>query len=204
MFLHHILRQGNQSLVYKFFLAQLSNPTKGDWVSDILEVREEVEFGLELEEIGAMSKQRFKSLVRNKVKLKAFQYLIEKREERVSIHSKGKELRYSELSMAQYLCASDIDMSIDEKKWLYKCRIEDIDLEANRRWNNGDIQCKNCKNTEMTQRHLLVCKYLLGKSEIVTYIPNYDDLFKEDIEEQIYISRLLKDNHNRMNAQTTM
>ena len=80
-------------------------------------------------------------------------------EERVSIHSKGKELRYSKLSMAQYLCASDIDMSIDEKKWLHLCRIEDIDLEAKRRVNNGDIQCKNSKNTEMTQRHLLVCKY---------------------------------------------
>ena len=89
--------------------------------------------------------------------------------------------------MAQYLCASDIKMSIDEKKWLYKWRIEDIDFEANRRWKNGDINCINCKSNEMNQRHLLICKYLIGKSEIVTYIPDYNDLFKEDIEEQLYI-----------------
>ena len=204
MYLHHILKQDRNSLVYRFFLAQLSNPTKGDWVSEILEIMEEVKLGLELEEIGFISKHRFKSLVRNIVKKKAFKYLIDKKEERISLHTKGKELRYSELKMAQYLGASDIEMSIYEKKWLYKCRIEDIDLEANRRWNNGDIQCKNCLNTEMNQRHLLYCKYLLGKSEIVSYIPEYDDLFKEDIKEQLYISRLLKQNHTTLNAQTTM
>ena len=41
--------------------------------------------------------------------------------------------------MAPYLSASDIEMSIDEKKWLYKCRIEEIDSEANRKLNNGNI-----------------------------------------------------------------
>ena len=105
--------------------------------------------------------------------------------------------------MAPYLAASDIEMSIDEKKWLYKCRIEDIDLEANRKWNNGNIQCKYCPDTEMNQRHLLDCQYLLEKSEIISYIPDYNELFKEDIQEQLYISRILKDNHKRINAQTT-
>ena len=123
---------------------------------------------------------------------------------RTSIHSKGKDLKYSDLSLASYLCASEIEMSIYEKKWLYKCRIEDIDIEANRRWNNGDMICVNCENTEMNQRHLLECKYLSGKSEIISYIPEYNDLFKEDIEHQLYTSRILKDNHKRMLAQTTM
>ena len=95
-------------------------------------------------------------------------------------------------------------MSIDEKKWLYKCCVEDTDIEANRRWNNGDLMCMKCENMEMNQRHLLECKHLIGKSEIVTYIPDYNDLFKEDIEQQIYTSRVLKDNHKRLLAQTTM
>ena len=164
---------------------------------------EEMELGLELEEISNMSKEKFKSLVRSKVQEKAFWYLTDKREGRISLNSKGKELRYSELAMAPYLSASDIEMSIDEKKWLYKCRIEDIDLEANRKWNNGNIQCKYCPDTEMNQRHLLDCQYLIEKSEIISYIPDYNELFKEDIQEQLYISRILKDNHKRMNAQTT-
>ena len=147
-------------------------------MSEILELIEEVELGLELEYIGIMSKERFRSLVKNKVRKQVFQYLFKKK---VSLHTKRKELRYSELEMAPFLSASDIEMSIDEKKWLYKCRIEYIYLEAKRRWNNGDIHCKNCPNTEMNQKHLLNCQYLLGKSGILSYIPDYNDIFKEGI-----------------------
>ena len=40
--------------------------------------------------------------------------------------------------------------------------------------------------------HLLDCRYLLGKSNIISYIPDYKNLFKEDIQKQLYISRALK------------
>ena len=50
----------------------------------------------------------------------------------------------------------------------------------------------------MDQKHLLSCKYLLGKNEIVTYIPDYQDLFSEDIDAQVYTSRILKENYTRM------
>ena len=35
MFLHHILHQDSESLLYIFFSAQRSNPTKGDWITHI-------------------------------------------------------------------------------------------------------------------------------------------------------------------------
>ena len=60
--------------------------------------------------------------------------------------------------MAPYLSASDIEMSIDEKKWLYKCRIEDIDLEANKKQNNGNIQCKYCPDTEVNCLIVNICQ----------------------------------------------
>jgi hypothetical protein len=34
----------------------------------------------------------------------------------------------------------------------------------------------------------------MGKNELVAYIPDYTDLFGNDIDEQIYISRILKEN----------
>ena len=37
-------------------------------------------------------------------------------------------------------------------------------------------------------------KYILGKNEKVSGITIYEDLFKGDLEEQVYISRLLKEN----------
>ena len=53
----------------------------------------------------------------------------------------------------------------------------------------------------MTQQHLLSCNYLLGKCEIVTYIPEYMDIYKEDIEGQVYTSRVIKKNYIFMKLQ---
>jgi hypothetical protein len=38
----------------------------------------------------------------------------------------------------------------------------------------------------------------------VTYIPKYEDLFIGDIEEQIYASRILKENYSIMKPFSTM
>ena len=94
-----------------------------------------------------------------------------------------------------------MDLSIEEKKWLLKSRLEDIDIA--RKWNNESILCDNCPNIEFNQRHLFECQFLIGKNEIVTYIPKYEDLFRGDIEEQIYASRILKENHSTMKAFST-
>ena len=106
--------------------------------------------------------------------------------------------------MADYLTHKETKMSIDERKWLLKCRIEDIDIISNRNWNNEDIRCKICPTEDFTQRHLLYCKGLQGKNEIVSQIPEYEQLFGEDMNSQIHISRIMKDHYKRMKLQKTM
>ena len=81
--------------------------------------------------------------------------------------------------------------------------IEDIDLNINRKWNNEIDTCLNCPQQIMDQRHLLECKYLSGKNEIISYIPTYEDLFTGNIEDQIYISRILKENLSILKAKMT-
>ena len=49
MFLHHILQQKEDFLLFRFFIAQLKNQTKGDWVSSLLDDIEELELGIKLE-----------------------------------------------------------------------------------------------------------------------------------------------------------
>ena len=56
----------------------------------------------------------------------------------------------------------------------------------------------------MNQRHLLECKYLLGKNKIVSYITDYENLFQGDVEEQAYISMLLTENLFKLKAQIPM
>ena len=76
MFLHHILHQKKDSLLHRFFMTQMKFPTQNDWVSTVLEDIVELDISLELKESEEMSKERFKSIVQEKVKSKAFEYLI--------------------------------------------------------------------------------------------------------------------------------
>ena len=97
--------------------------------------------------------------------------------------------------MADYLCPSDEEISIEEKIWLFKCRVEDINVKGNHRWKHNDLSCFSCKKGIIeTQTHILYCDTLLGKNENVTFIPEYEELYSEDLREQVYVSRLLKEN----------
>ena len=75
--------------------------------------------------------------------------------------------------MADFLSPSQVDISIEEKKWLIKCRFEDIYISCNNRCKNENLYCYNCTLTEMDQQHLLLCNSLLGKNKIVENLPVY-------------------------------
>ena len=51
---------------------------------------------------------------------------------------------------------------------------------------------------ESTTKHTLECNNLIGSNELVTYLPNIEDLYGDDEDEQVYISRILKDNIRRL------
>ena len=44
MFLHHIMKQEKESLLYQFFIAQVKAPSHNDWVSQVLKDLEEINF----------------------------------------------------------------------------------------------------------------------------------------------------------------
>ena len=159
---------------------------------------EELNINIELNEIKHTPKVTFTKIVKCHVQEAAFDYLIRKKNERTSEHAKGKYIQYDELKMSEYLCPSEINISIDERKWLFKCRVDDIDVKGNRRWKYNDVSCNSCaKGVPETQQHILECEYLLGRNEILSYIPEYSELYSGDLEGQVYVSRLLRENYNR-------
>ena len=165
LYLHHILQQKEDSLLYRFFMAQLKNPTQKDWVSQVLEDMENLSIHLEIEDIKNMKKPCFKKIVKEAVRKEAFLYLIGRKESRISENAKGKKIEYVELGMAEYLLPNEENMSIEEQKWLFSCRVEDVDVKANHKWKYNNILCSSCnKNLIETQIHLLFCDFLLGKN----------------------------------------
>ena len=61
-----------------------------------------------------------------------------------------------------------------------------------------DTICEGCWKEESTTKHTLECPPLLGNNQLVTYIPDYIDIYKNDVEEQAYVVRILKDNLRRL------
>ena len=111
---------------------------------------------------------------------------------------KGRLLNYDEFELADYLCPHDKNITIEEQKGIFRCRVEDIDIKGNNRWKYEDISCLSCqKNQEGTQYHILNCSALLGKNENMTYIPGYNELYTGEIKAQIYVSQLHFVNFNR-------
>ena len=55
--------------------------------------------------------------------------------------------------------------------------------------------CNSCKLHECNQSHLLYCSSLLGSNQLISYIPDYKDIFNDnDTEEQYFIANIMKQN----------
>ena len=97
--------------------------------------------------------------------------------------------------MQNYLQETDIAITLDEKKWLFKCRTEDIGIKWNFCGKYESHSCISCKlDIFENNEHLLNYKQLLERNEIISYIPSYKELFKDDLDEQVYVSRILRVN----------
>ena len=67
-FLHYILNQHKDSLLRKVFDAQMDNPIRGDWVTQVEMDIKDTGLFLTFDQIMIMSKEMFKKIVKEKVK----------------------------------------------------------------------------------------------------------------------------------------
>ena len=65
-FLKYILSQKSEALVLRFFTAQLENPIKGDWISNIKKIMTEVDMKETFEEIKTIKKKTLKKWSRRR------------------------------------------------------------------------------------------------------------------------------------------
>ena len=55
--------------------------------------------------------------------------------------------------------------------------------------------CNLCKLHECNQSHLLYCEKLIGSNELVSYIPDYVDIYNDnEPEEQFFIAKIIIEN----------
>ena len=108
-----ILKESTESLIFKFIMAQYQNPVRGDWVSCCLKDLKYLNINLSLEEIKLMKTTQFRKLLKESIKNKALEYLLKKQ------GSKGKEIKYSCLKMAEYLLPNNEILSISDRRYIF-------------------------------------------------------------------------------------
>ena len=116
LFLKYILDENDESIIKIFVKLQLQQPTPGDWVSICLENLTFLNVKADLDDIRRMTKNKFKSLIKEKIRISAFKYLLEKR------GSKWKEIDYTDIEMSEYLCPNDNSLPIEEKQNMFSVR----------------------------------------------------------------------------------
>ena len=174
----------------------MKNPRKKDWITTVKNDIKELGLELSLEDIENMPKASFKKMIKSKIKESAFLYLSDKKIKR---NGKGIEIVHSKLEMQSYLQSEDQEIINAKRKLIFQLttKINFKVISHFKRMHTTTV-CDGCKIEESTTKHTLECQSLLGKNEIVTYLPQYIDLYGTDEKEQAYISRIFKDNVKRL------
>ena len=163
----------------------MNQPLKDDWCLAVMEDIQVFKLDLELDQIKQMSIYKFQNCVKKAVALKAVEDL-----NNIKLkHSKVMHVVHRKLEMQQYL--KPCNLTIKETKFGFHSRTRMVRVSNNYGQNK---ECPLCEKDLDSQQHLLDCD-ILTKNAIVEKIPNYDDLFGEEIQDQVKIIKMLHSNY---------
>ena len=113
MFLQYLLQENENSLLYKFFLAQIGDPKEGDWWLYTLQDIKDLNLQLTFHEIKIMTKEKFKAKVKLAAKKEALEWLNGQKQE----FNKVKDIEHDQLEIQPYF-----NSSTKQKKFLFTLR----------------------------------------------------------------------------------
>ena len=93
-----------------------SSVNRDDWASSCLDDLNNLRIEISLEDIKKISKNQFSQIVKKAIQERALEYLVEKQ------GSKGQEISWKELKMADYLLPSNQNISLDEQRSIFAIR----------------------------------------------------------------------------------
>ena len=112
---------------------------------------------------------------------------------------KGSNLEHTRLEIQKYMKCEDGDLNNFESKLIFQLRTDMcFKIKTHFKQTYQDTICEGCRKEESTTKHTIECQTLLGSNQLVTYIPDYMDLYRNNVEDQAYVVRILKDNLRRL------
>ena len=193
LFLKYILNESESSRILRFFYLQLENPVRGDWVTTCMKNLKALNIKNSIEEIRAMSAFNFKKLLNQKCEESALNYLIRRR------GSKGKEIRYSKLKMADYMYPNDC-LTITEQRSIFAIRNRMVaEIPANFCSNENNKYTCICKKKEDMQ-HIYYCTILNENEPKI----EFKEIFNENIAKQKLIVKRFEANMESRNEKCNL
>ena len=151
------MKQKDISLVKKFLKTQNKSPKKKDWISTVKQNLKQLDITLTLQNIEEMPKSTYKKIIKNTIQK-------EKRDER---NRKGIEICYQNLDMQNYLGSEDIDITNEERKFIFQLRTKMcFKIKTHFRHMYANTLCEGCNLSESTTQHTLECVRLIGRNEL--------------------------------------
>ena len=183
LFLKTILEEKEESTIHRFLMLQFKNPTKGDWASSCIQDLKDLGMNLSLNEIKSLSKYTYSKLIKKSIQNKALEYLSEKK------RSKGQEIEYKEIKMADYLSPGYENITINDQRNIFAMRNRMVDIPTNFKKEKSLEKCA-CGDTE-NMKHIYTC-ILLNKGRKIEI--EYEEIFQNDISKQLKISKIFFQN----------
>ena len=168
------------SMICKFIKLQFESPTRGEWASSCINNLDYLNIKMSLEEIKSLSLNQFRNLLDKSINIKALEYLLQKG------GSKGIEMKYPCIKMAEYLLPHNEGLSISDQRYIFSIRNRMIQISENFPMNQTETICC-CGNSE-TMIHIYSCKYLNMENVNVIYKKIFEDNVKNH--KQVHISKI--------------
>ena len=172
-FLQYILKQEKDSMVYQVLQATSEKSVKNDFVFRCKKYLEILKINLSFEEIAKMTKFSLNKLLKEKIRVAAFEYL----KMQQSKQDKIKNIEYQKLEMQEYLANGDRNINLS--KVIFKARGRNLDIKLQKKWKYDNKLCSGCKTNEESGEELLNCKSFGENKEKVSYSMFFSDLVKE-------------------------
>ena len=169
---------------------QLSNPTLNDWVQTVVNDLQKLDRKLDVSDVENLPVATYQRLVKESALNQALKYLNGLKVKENQLTSKTSHIQHRKIGMTSYLQPNQI--SIQEAKYLFTLRSRMLDIKCNYRGKSSDILCPSCKQEDDTQQHLLVCSSLNIDGVVAGSLPDYNDLFSENLSKQVQLSSILK------------
>ena len=189
-YLYYILHDNSESMVYRFFEAQMKNRNSKDWATTIMKDLEELKINISMEEIKKMKKGTFMNTLRLHTNQHALNYLSEKQ----ASHSKVNNWSHSMLKMQKYLKPNMEKIRIEDCQLIFKLRCRVTRAKINMKGLFDTFECRACEINEESQEHIINCEVLRGMNKYDIEVPDYGKLFIGTVKDQLKISKIFKQN----------